>query len=93
MEADLGKDISEVRRRLALDGPPWTRAIDGDFDRVTVPERDCDLLRDLLITEGVETVVEIGLAYGSTALAIGQALLTVGAPQPQHFIIDPLQDT
>ena len=93
MEADLGKDISEVRRRLALDGPPWTRAIDGDFDRVTVPERDCDLLRDLLITEGVETVVEIGLAYGSTALAIGQALLTVGAAQPQHVIIDPLQDT
>ncbi len=93
MEADVGKRIREVRRRLALDGPPWTRAIDGDFDRVAVPERDCDLVRDLLITEGVETVVEIGLGYGSSALAIGEALLTVGTPRPQHVIIDPLQDT
>jgi predicted O-methyltransferase YrrM len=93
IEADLGKQIGEVRRRLALDGPPWTRAVDGDFDRVTVPERDCDRLRDLLITEGVGTVVEIGLAYGSSALAIGEALLTVSAPQPQHIIIDPVQDT
>jgi hypothetical protein len=92
-EADLGKRIGEVRRRLALDGPPWTRAVDGDFDRVAVPERDCDRLRDLLITEGVGTGVEIGLAYGSSALAIGEAPLTVGAPRPQHIIIDPVQDT
>ena len=54
MEADVGKRIREVRRRLALDGPPWTRAIDGDFDRVAVPERDCDLVRDLLITKGAK---------------------------------------
>jgi predicted O-methyltransferase YrrM len=93
IEADLGERIGEVRRRLALDGPPWTRAVDGDFDRVAVPERDCDRLRDLLITEGVGTVVEIGLAYGSSALAIGEALLTVSAPRPQHIIIDPVQDT
>jgi hypothetical protein len=25
-----------------------------------MPERDCDLLRDLLISERVETVVEVG---------------------------------
>jgi len=92
MEAVLGKGIREVRRRLALDGPPWTRALDGDFDRVAVPERDCDLLRDLLITEGMETVVEIGLGYASSALAIGEALVSVGAPRRQHVIIDPVQD-
>jgi hypothetical protein len=93
MEADVGKRIREMRRRLALDGPPWTRAIDGDFDRVAVPERDCNLLRDLLIAERVETVVEIGLAYGSSALAVGEALVAVGAPRPQHVIIDPFQET
>ena len=58
---------------------------------VTVPERDCDALRDLLIAEGVETVVEIGLAYGSSALAIGEALVAVGARRPLHVIIDPMQ--
>ena len=58
-----------------------------------MPERDCDALRDLLIDEGVETVVEVGLAYGSSALAIGEALLAVDARRPLHVIIDPLQAT
>jgi predicted O-methyltransferase YrrM len=85
--------VRDVRRRLARDGPPWTRDHADDFDTVTVPERDCDALRDLLIAEGVETVVEVGLAYGSSALAIGEALVAVGARRPLHVIIDPLQGT
>ncbi len=85
--------VREVRRRLAHDGPPWTRDRADDFDTVTVPERDCDALRDLLIAEGVETIIEVGLAYGSSALAIGEALLSVGASRPLHVIIDPLQAT
>jgi predicted O-methyltransferase YrrM len=82
-----------VRRRLARDGPPWTRDRADDFETVTVPERDCDVLRDLLVAEGVETVVEIGLAYARSALAIGEALLAGGARRPVHVIIDPLQAT
>ena len=58
---------------------------------MTLPERDCDLVRDLLIAEEVQTVVEIGLAYGSSALAIGEALLAVDAPHPRHIVIDPFQ--
>lgn len=57
-----------------------------------MPEPDCDLLRDLLISEHAETVVEIGLAYASSALAIGEALVTVGPPEPRHLIIDPYQE-
>lgn len=85
--------MRDVRRRLAEDGPPWTRGHAGDFETVTVPERDCDALRDLLIAEGVETVVEIGLAYGSSALAIGEALISTGARRPLHVVIDPLHAT
>jgi predicted O-methyltransferase YrrM len=85
--------VREVRRRLAHDGPPWTRDHADDFDTVSVPERDCDTLRDLLIAEGVETIVEVGLAYGRSALAIGEALVAVGARRPRHVIIDPLQAT
>lgn len=58
-----------------------------------MPERDCDLLRDLLISEGAETVVEVGLAYASSALAIGEALVTIEPPHPRHVVIDPFQET
>jgi len=87
------KRVSDVRRRLARNGPSWTRDRSDDFQTVTVPERDCDALRDLLTAEGVETVIEIGLAYGSSALAIGEALVSSGARRPLHVIIDPMQAT
>jgi predicted O-methyltransferase YrrM len=83
--------VRDVRRRLARDGPPWTRNRANDFDVVTVPERDCNALRDLLIAESIETIVEVGLAYGSSALAIGEALIAVDTSRPLHVIIDPLQ--
>lgn len=83
--------VRDVRRRLAQDGPAWTRDKVADFETVTVPETDCDLLRDLLIAEGARTVVEVGLAYGSSALAIGEALLTADPANARHVIIDPFQ--
>jgi predicted O-methyltransferase YrrM len=83
--------VQEVRRRLGREGPARTRGPELDFETVTLPERDCDLVRDLLVAESVGTVVEIGLAYGSSALAIGEALVTAGGPQPRHIVIDPFQ--
>jgi predicted O-methyltransferase YrrM len=81
------------RSRLAREGPRWTRDHQGDFERVTLPERDCDLLRDFLVAEKIETVVEIGLAYASSALAIGEALVSAGQDCPLHVIVDPFQET
>jgi predicted O-methyltransferase YrrM len=88
---ELRGRVREVRGRLAREGPVRTRAVERDFETVTLPERDCDLLRDLLIAERAETVVEVGLAYGSSALAIGEALVAAGAPGPRHVVIDPFQ--
>ncbi|MPY97497.1 MAG: class I SAM-dependent methyltransferase [Actinophytocola sp.] len=85
--------IAEVRSRLVREGPPSTRDYANDFDTVTLPERDCDAIRDLLIDMAAEKVIEVGLAYGSSALAIGEALIAVGAERPMHIIIDPLQDS
>ncbi len=65
----------------------------GTSRRSRSPERDCDLLRDLLIAEGAATVVEVGLAYASSALAIGEALVTVDPPHPRHVVIDPFQES
>ena len=65
---------------------------EGDFERVSLPATDADVLRDLLIAERPQVVVEIGLAYGSSALAIAEALLIGGPPKPRHVIIDAFQD-
>lgn len=85
--------IKQTRHRLASEGPPWTRGRELDFETVTMAERDCDLLRDQLVSERAGTVVEIGLAYGSSALAIGEALARVARPNPRHIIIDPFQES
>lgn len=85
--------VREVRRRLSLEGPPRTRDREGDFETVSVPEQQCDQLRDLMVSEGVEKVVEVGLAYAGSALAIGEALTTVARPLPRHVVIDPFQES
>lgn len=79
-----------MRRRLAEIGPGRVRA-DGDFERVSIPRHDGDALRDLLVADGARTVIEIGLAYASSALAIGEALLIRGGTTG-HVIIDAYQD-
>ncbi|MET8646104.1 class I SAM-dependent methyltransferase [Streptomyces sp. NPDC004096] len=84
--------VRAVRRRLAQEGPPRTRGGAADFETISVPEHACDRLRDLLIAEGAQTVVEIGLAYAGSALAIGEALVTIDPPRPRHIIVDPYQD-
>jgi predicted O-methyltransferase YrrM len=93
VDADPRARIRAVRHRLAADGPPSARTGSADFARISVPQRDCDLLRDLLIAEQVGAVVEVGLAYAASALAIGEALISAGASSPQHVAIDPFQDT
>ncbi len=82
--------VRYVRRRLAEVGPEHTRA-DADFERVSLPNQDCDALRDLLVAEHARVVVEIGLAYGSSALAIGEALISQGQGDTKHVIIDAYQ--
>lgn len=62
----------------------------GDFDRVTLPSNDCDRLRDLVVAERARVVIEIGLGYGSSALAIGEALAS--QKDAQHLVIDAFQD-
>lgn len=101
-EQDLVGRIREARRRLAAHGPPRVRA-GGDFERVSVPVSDSDVLRDLLLAEKPGTVIEIGLAYGSSALAIAEALAmaeglgiaealaAAGPEEARHVIVDAYQ--
>ena len=92
VQARLGQ-VRAVRAKLLGEGPRSRRPHEGDFERVTLPAADCDALRDALIAEGARSVIEIGLAYGSSALAIGEALLTTSEQGRNHIIIDPFQAT
>jgi predicted O-methyltransferase YrrM len=87
---ELLSAVRSARGRLAEVGPARARS-DGDFERVALPNRDGDVLRDLLVAEHARVVVEIGLAYGSSALAIDEALLLEGQREANHVIIDAYQ--
>lgn len=92
MESD-GNPVAAVRaarQRLVELAPDQERA-DGDFHLVSLPTRDCDALRDLLLAEQARVVIEIGLAYGSAALAIAEALADAQTSDARHLIIDPYQ--
>jgi predicted O-methyltransferase YrrM len=83
--------VRQARQSLAEAGPGWTRAV-GDFEKVSLPRGDGDVLRDLLTEAGARVVIEVGLAYGSSALAIAEALVSQGHEDAQHLIIDAYQD-
>jgi predicted O-methyltransferase YrrM len=89
-EQGLVGRIQEARRKLSADGPPRVRS-GGDFECVSVPAADSDVLRDLLLAEKPSTVIEIGLAYGSSALAIAEALVAAGSDDARHVIVDAYQ--
>ena len=82
-----------VRAALHAAGPNRSRPYPGDFERVTLPAADCDILRDTLIAHSAQVVIEVGLAYGSSALAIGEALCSSGTTGVSHVVIDPFQTT
>jgi predicted O-methyltransferase YrrM len=92
-EPSLVDRVRAARRELMEHGPREERGA-GDFHVVSVPARDGDVVRDVLLAEHARVVLEIGLAYGSSALAIGEALATrVDAGETvRHVIIDAFQE-
>ena len=60
---------------------------------MALPAADCDVLRDTLVAHGAHVVIEVGLAYGSSALAIGEALRLSDGTDVAHIVIDPFQAT
>ena len=90
---DRLEQVRAVRAELHAAGPKRRRPAAGDFERVALPEADCDILRDVLVAHGAHVVIEVGLAYGSSALAIGEALCSTGGARVSHIVIDPFQST
>jgi predicted O-methyltransferase YrrM len=90
-DRELLATVQGARRRLAESGPPRERSA-GDFARITLPAGDCDVLRDLIVDARPRVVIEIGLAFGSSALAIAEALVTHDQRGARHVIVDAYQD-
>lgn len=84
--------IRDVRRKLPEAARGGRPSADADFERILLPEQDANVLRDLILDENAQVVIEVGLAYGSSALAIGEALVSGGSEGPKHLILDPYQD-
>ena len=91
MDNGLVEKIRAARCKLATDGPTRVRSV-GDFERLSIGKSDGDVLRDFVLAERARTVIEIGLAYGGSALAIAEALVANGAGEGRHLIIDPYQN-
>jgi predicted O-methyltransferase YrrM len=83
--------VRAVRAELHDVGPKRRRPFEGDFERVALPAADCDILRDTLVAHDARVVIEVGLAYGSSALAIGEALCSTDGTEVSHIVIDPFQ--
>jgi predicted O-methyltransferase YrrM len=89
--SELLASVRRTRAELARAGPEQARS-EGDFSRVALPDADADVLRDLLLRESAEIVLEVGLAYGVSALAIAEAIVSQQEGRGTHIIVDPFQD-
>ena len=65
----------------------------ADFRTVTITTGEGEALRKWVISENATHTIEIGLAFGFSALHICEGLLLNGNPDPKHVILDPWQSS
>jgi predicted O-methyltransferase YrrM len=90
-DGNLLEKVRGVRSKLPELASRQRLPANLDFETISLPEHDSDVLRDLILDENARAVIEIGLAYGSSALAIGEALVSLGPEESSHLIIDAYQ--
>jgi predicted O-methyltransferase YrrM len=87
--------VREVIERLVRDGTAVARS-DGSVHQlfpVAVSAAEGEALKAWVIREGASRTIEIGLGYGISALHIGEGLLSNGAEDARHVVVDPYQAT
>ncbi len=91
----LTKSIRAVMERLSRDGT-MIAASDGATHDVRTPSitaEEGEALRGWVVREGAVRTIEIGLAYGFSALYICDALAAGGQAGARHVVLDPFQPT
>lgn len=90
---EAAQQVRNVIERLLHDGVIVAQA-DGsthDIRRIAITGGEGEALRDWVVREGATRTIEVGLAYGLSALHICEGLLLTGRPNLQHLVIDPFQ--
>jgi predicted O-methyltransferase YrrM len=64
-----------------------------DFRTVTITTQEGEALRQWICHEGATHTIEIGLAFGFSALYICEGLLLNGHANARHVVLDPWQST
>ena len=62
-----------------------------DFRTVTITSKEGEAVRDWVLNENAARTIEIGLAFGFSALYICEGLLLNGHPNAKHVTLDPWQ--
>lgn len=65
----------------------------ADFRAVTITTGEGEALRKWVLNENATHTIEIGLAFGFSALYICEGLLLNGNPDPRHVTLDPWQSS
>jgi predicted O-methyltransferase YrrM len=65
----------------------------ADFRTVTITTGEGEALRKWVLNENATHTIEIGLAFGFSALYICEGLLLNGNPDPRHVTLDPWQSS
>jgi predicted O-methyltransferase YrrM len=89
------QQVKEVIERLLRDGAVIARA-DGsrhEIFPVAIPSEEGEAVRDWVRREGASRTIEVGLAYGISALHICEGLIANGHSDARHLTIDPYQIT
>jgi predicted O-methyltransferase YrrM len=85
--------IRSVIERLTREGS-MTAKVDGskhDVRKVSITAGEGEALARWVLQEKATRTIEIGLAYGVSALYICRALVDSGASDARHVVLDPFQ--
>lgn len=85
--------VRAIIERLDRDGlgPADSGAARLDFRTVTITTAEAEALRRWVRAERAAATLEIGLAFGFSALHICEGLLLNATPDPRHVVLDPYQ--
>jgi predicted O-methyltransferase YrrM len=87
--------VRSIIDRLIADGSMISEA-DGsthDVRTVAISAGEGEALKRWVLREKAATTIEIGLAYGVSALYICEGLIESGSPHARHVVLDPFQAT
>lgn len=63
------------------------------LDAHSVSRRRGETIRDLVMSTGAASTIEVGLAWGLSCLFLCEGLLRSGCDTPRHLAIDPFQNS